>query len=129
MQPEYYDVIVTENPGADERVRRQATSALVLLRLHDFRQVDFDPVRQCLDVFADTFAERSQRVIHVRRNDRVDRAFDESVAFQSPQGLRKHLFANAADFAAQVAESQGSFAQRNQHEHTPAAGHVFQNGA
>jgi hypothetical protein len=53
-------------------------------------------------------------------------ALDEAVLLQPDQGLGQHLFADAADLAAQFAEALGAVAQGDQQQDAPAARHVLQ---
>src|SRR5213076_1928647 len=51
-----------------------------------------------------------------RRRRRLDDALHEAVLFEPDQGLGQHLFADAADPAAQLAEALGAVAQGHQQQ-------------
>lgn len=99
---------------------------LLLLSLHDFGEVDFDPVGKGFDVFADAFAEWGESVIDVGRDDGVDGAIDEAVALQLLKGLREHFFADATDPAAEVGKAKSALAEGDENQYAPASGHVFE---
>ena len=61
----------------------------------------------------------------MRRHHRIRDAVDKTILLQGLQRLRQHLFADPAHFAPQIAEAMGSFAQRHQNQHAPAAGDMF----
>ena len=64
--------------------------------------VDFDPVCEGLDVGGGFLAERGEAVLDLGRDGGVDGAGEEAVGFKLLEGLREHLFADAADLAAEL---------------------------
>jgi hypothetical protein len=59
-----------------------------------------DPDDQCADGIAQGRAEGGEAVLHARRDDRVDGAFDESITRELAQGEGQHPLADLVARAA-----------------------------
>ncbi len=68
-----------------------------------------------------------QLIIHARRNGRVDRSCDKTVALKTTQRARQHLLRNAIDRPFQLIEPHGSVAKVVDDQHRPFVADTRQN--
>src|SRR5690606_40257530 len=99
-------------------------------RLFDRGVVLLRPDPDAAEGGAQAASEFGQRVVDMRRDDRVDGARDEAVALHVAQGLRQHLLADAAHMPADLREAERSaLLQRLEDQHGPFVRHLADDAA
>ena len=63
-----------------------------------FRQMSLRPSAKRVQWIDQRASEASERVFDFRRDDRMNLAQDQAVAFQAAERLREHLLRNPTDF-------------------------------
>src|SRR5690606_692132 len=121
---------VARRPGSTSGLAPHLARKKVGARLFDRRVVLLRPDPDAAEGGAQAAAKLGQRVIDMRRNDRVDGAQDEAVTLHVTQGLRQHLLADAAHMPANLGEAERSaLLQRLEDQHGPLVGHLANNAA
>lgn len=94
-----------------------------------FRQMFLRPFADGLKRFDQRPPKRCERIFHAWRNDRIDRAPNESIALQAAQCLRQHFLRNAIDTALQFGISMNAAAQNTNDERRPFIGDASEDKA
>ena len=94
-----------------------------------FREMPLRPSAKRMQGIDQRSAEAGERIFHFRRDDRVDFADDQPIAFQTAERLGEHLLRDAADGSAQFSVALRSVRQDLDDERGPFVGYSIEDDA